>query len=66
MISFKIKGGFDEVKLFLSGLSVFSLAESLGDVESLICHPSTMTHEAVSLQEQATAGITQNLLRVSV
>ncbi len=66
MISFKIKGDVENVKSFLSGLRVFSLAESLGGVESLICHPSTMTHAAVSLEEQAIAGITQNLLRVSV
>ena len=66
MISFKIKGDVEKVKSFLSGLSIFSLAESLGGVESLICHPSTMTHAAVSLAEQEIAGITQNLLRVSV
>jgi cystathionine gamma-synthase len=66
MISFKIKGEVEAVKTFLSGLNIFSLAESLGGVESLICHPSTMTHAAVSLEEQAIAGITQNLLRVSV
>jgi len=66
MISFKIKGDVETVKTFLSSLEVFSLAESLGGVESLICHPSTMTHAAVSLEEQAIAGITQNLLRVSV
>ena len=66
MISFKIKGNVETVKTFLSSLEVFSLAESLGGVESLICHPSTMTHAAVSLEEQAIAGITQNLLRVSV
>ena len=66
MISFKIKGDVETVKTFLSGLRVFSLAESLGGVEGLICHPSTMTHAAVSLEEQAIAGITQNLLRVSV
>jgi len=66
MISFKINGDVEKVKSFLSGLQVFSLAESLGGVESLICHPSTMTHAAVSIEEQAIAGITQNLLRVSV
>lgn len=66
MISFKIDGDVEKVKLFLKGLRVFSLAESLGGVESLICHPSTMTHAAVSIEEQEIAGITQNLLRVSV
>ena len=66
MLSFKLKGDVEDVKSFLSQLQIFSLAESLGGVESLICHPSTMTHAAVSLEEQAIAGITQNLLRVSV
>ena len=66
MLSFKLKGDVEDVKSFLRQLQIFSLAESLGGVESLICHPSTMTHAAVSLEEQAVAGITQNLLRVSV
>lgn len=66
MLSFKLKGDVEDVKSFLRQLQIFSLAESLGGVESLICHPSTMTHAAVSLEEQAIAGITQNLLRVSV
>jgi len=66
MISFKVKGDIEQIKALLTGLNIFSLAESLGGVESLICHPSTMTHAAVALPEQITAGITQNLLRISV
>jgi len=66
MISFELAGGVAQVKRFLSALSIFSLAESLGGVESLICHPSTMTHAAVALEDQKTAGIGQNLLRLSV
>jgi len=66
MISFKLKGDVETIKAFLSGLRIISLAESLGGVESLVCHPSTMTHAAVSLEEQKIAGITQNLLRISV
>jgi len=66
MISFKLKGDLEDTKRFLKGLGVFSLAESLGGVESLICHPSTMTHAAVSLEDQETAGITGNLLRLSI
>ncbi len=66
MISFKLNGDIESTKKFLTGLTVFSLAESLGGVESLICHPSTMTHAAVALEDQKTAGITQNLLRLSV
>lgn len=66
MISFKLIGDLEYTKRFLKGLGVFSLAESLGGVESLICHPSTMTHAAVALDDQETAGITGNLLRISV
>lgn len=66
MISFKLIGDLEDTKQFLSGLQVFSLAESLGGVESLICHPATMTHAAVAEEDQKTAGITQNLLRLSV
>lgn len=66
MISFELKGDVETVKRFLSGLKLFSLAESLGGVESLICHPSTMTHAAVALEDQKTAGISQTLLRLSI
>ncbi|MET1253582.1 cystathionine gamma-synthase [Aliikangiella maris] len=66
MISFELKGDVSDVERFLTGLSTFSLAESLGGVESLVCHPSTMTHAAVALEDQKTAGIAQNLLRLSV
>jgi cystathionine gamma-synthase len=66
MISFKLKADLQQTKEFLKGLELFSLAESLGGVESLICHPATMTHAAISQEAQETAGITQNLLRISV
>lgn len=66
MISFKLKGELENTKSFLKGLSLFSLAESLGGVESLVCHPATMTHAAISPEAQETAGITQNLIRLSV
>ncbi len=66
MISFKVKGDLEDTKAFLTGLKLFSLAESLGGVESLICHPATMTHAAISEDAQKTAGITPNLLRLSI
>ncbi len=66
MIAFRLEGGVENVKAFLSGLKIISLAESLGGVESLICHPSTMTHAAMTIEEQTVAGISQNLLRLSV
>lgn len=66
MVSFELKGGEPQVRAFIDGLQLFSLAESLGGVESLIAHPATMTHAAMSPEARATAGITDGLLRVSV
>lgn len=66
MMSFELAGGLDAVKKLLDVIELFSLAESLGGVESLIVHPGSMTHAAMSPEAQATAGITEGLLRVSV
>jgi cystathionine gamma-synthase len=66
MISFEIDGGEDAVRAFLNHLQYFSLAESLGGVESLVCHPSSMTHAPVSDAALANAGIGRNLVRLSV
>ncbi|RLA27114.1 MAG: hypothetical protein DRR15_18930, partial [Gammaproteobacteria bacterium] len=54
------------VRAFVATLKYFSLAESLGGVESLVCHPATMTHAAVSDAVLLQAGISQNLIRLSV
>jgi cystathionine gamma-synthase len=66
MISFEIDGGEEAVRAFIESLQHFSLAESLGGVESLVCHPSTMTHAPVSEEALAEAGISQSLIRLSV
>lgn len=66
MLSFEIKGGEHQVRAFISALKQFSLAESLGGVESLICHPATMTHAAMDAAARETAGISSTLLRLSV
>ena len=66
MMSFELKGGLDAVKTVLDAVDLFSLAESLGGIESLIVHPATMTHAAMSPEAQATAGITGGLLRLSI
>ena len=66
MVSFEIKGGEAAVRAFVESLEYFSLAESLGGVESLVCHPPSMTHAAVSEEALAEAGIVQNLVRLSV
>jgi len=66
MISFEIEGGEPAVKAFVESLRHFSLAESLGGVESLVCHPASMTHAAVSREALENAGIGGNLVRLSV
>ena len=66
MISFELHGGRERVPQFLQALRCFSLAESLGGVESLIAHPATMTHAAMDATARAAAGISDALLRLSV
>lgn len=66
MVSFELQGGEAAVPAFLDGLRCFTLAESLGGVESLVAHPATMTHASMTPEQQAAAGITQGLLRLSV
>jgi cystathionine gamma-synthase len=66
MISFEIDGGEQSVRTFIDHLQHFTLAESLGGVESLVCHPPTMTHAPVNDAALAEAGISQSLVRLSV
>lgn len=66
MISFDIDGGEAAVRAFVENLSCFSLAESLGGVESLVCHPASMTHAPVAAEALEEAGIGQNLIRLSI
>ncbi|KIE19601.1 cystathionine gamma-synthase [Vibrio sinaloensis] len=66
MLSFEFAGSFEQLKHFVGQLELFSLAESLGGVESLICHPASMTHRAMGEEALAEAGVTHQLLRLSV
>ena len=66
MISFEISGGENAVRSFVDSLVYFSLAESLGGVESLVCHPASMTHAPLCKEAMADAGIHQNLVRLSI
>jgi cystathionine gamma-synthase len=66
MISFEVKGGVESVKSLFENLEIFTLAQSLGGVESLISHPSTMTHAGMEISAQIEAGISQSLVRISV
>jgi cystathionine gamma-synthase len=65
MISFELEGGEAAVRAFVDGLQYFTLAESLGGVESLVAHPATMTHAAMTPEARAKAGISDGLLRLS-
>lgn len=66
MVSFELDGGETTIPAFLDGLNCFTPAESLGGVESLVAHPVTMTHASMTPEQQAAAGITDGLLRLSV
>lgn len=66
MVSFEIEGGDAAVRAFVENLAYFSLAESLGGVESLVCHPASMTHAPVSEERKAAAGVTATLIRLSI
>ena len=66
MISFGLKGGFSAVERFVANVRLFTLGESLGGVESLVCYPPQMTHAALGAEERARRGIRDNLLRLSV
>ena len=66
MLSFELHGDTAQIEAFVDGLHYFSLAESLGGVESLIAHPASMTHAAMSPEARRAAGIADSLLRLSI
>ncbi len=66
MLSFELTGGTPAARVFLETVELFSLAESLGGVESLAAHPATMTHATFDAESLATAGISDGLVRLSV
>lgn len=66
IVTIELAGGLAAVEKFVGQLQLFSLAESLGGVESLVAHPATMTHAAMEPSARAAAGLTDGLLRLSV
>ena len=66
MVSFELEGGIESVERFVNALQCFTLAESLGGVESLVAHPATMTHASMDQEARTHAGIDDSLLRLSV
>jgi cystathionine beta-lyase/cystathionine gamma-synthase len=66
MISLQLHGGADAARKFLTRTQLFSLAESLGGVESLVCHPATMTHASIPKEIREARGVDDGLIRLSV
>ena len=66
MVWFEVKGGVAAGKILMDSVSLWSLAENLGSVESLVTHPVTMTHADVDVAERKRVGITDGLVRLSV
>ncbi len=66
IVTVELKGGTEAVRRFVAGMKYFSLAESLGGVESLVAHPASMTHAAMAPEARAAAGLVDGLLRLSV
>ncbi|MCG2728992.1 MAG: PLP-dependent transferase, partial [Acetobacterium sp.] len=65
MLSFELDEKYN-IKTFFESLELITLAESLGGVESLICHPSSMTHASIPYEIRQKVGIVENLIRISV
>jgi cystathionine gamma-synthase len=66
IVTLEVEGGVDGARRFSEALELFSLAESLGGVESLVAHPATMTHAAMAPEARAAAGLVDGLLRLSI
>jgi cystathionine beta-lyase/cystathionine gamma-synthase len=66
VVTMQIDGGREQVNAFVRAIRVFTFAESLGGVESLVCHPATMSHATMSPQQRQAIGITEGTIRLSV
>ncbi len=66
IVTFGIKGGFEAAKKFTDATEVFSLLANIGDTKSLIIHPASTTHQQLTVEQQADAGVGQDLIRLSV
>jgi O-acetylhomoserine (thiol)-lyase len=66
LVTFGIKGGYEAGKKLINSLELFSLLANIGDAKSLVIHPASTTHQQLSVEEQAEAGVTPELVRLSV
>jgi O-acetylhomoserine (thiol)-lyase len=66
LVTFGIKGGYEAGKKLIDSLELFSLVANIGDAKSLVIHPASTTHQQLTVEEQATTGVTPELVRLSV
>ena len=66
LVTFGVKGGFDTAKKLTDATELFSLLANIGDTKSLIIHPASTTHQQLTVEQQESAGVTQDLIRLSV
>lgn len=66
MVTFGVKGGFEAAKKVTDATKLFSLLANIGDTKSLIIHPASTTHQQLTVEQQAGAGVSQDLIRLSV
>jgi len=66
IVAFRLPGGREQVTRFIKRIKVFLFAESLGGVESLVCHPASMSHAVLTPEERETIGVTEGLIRLSI
>jgi O-acetylhomoserine (thiol)-lyase len=66
LLTFGVKGGYEEGKKLINSLKLFSLLANIGDAKSLVIHPASTTHAQLSVEEQAATGVTPELVRLSV
>jgi len=66
VVTFGVKGGFNEAKKVVNGVKIFSLLANIGDTKSLIIHPASTTHQQLDEEQQKSTGVSQDLIRLSV
>ena len=66
IVTFGVKGGYAAGKRFINSVELFSLVANIGDAKSLVIHPASTTHQQLTAEEQASTGVTPDLIRLSV
>ena len=66
VVTFGLKGGFEQARAFTDATVIFSLLANIGDTKSLLIHPASTTHQQLTIEEQKSTGVTQDLIRLSI